>query len=168
MVQKYCCYIKYGTIITNLSPWNPWGILLICHDTIMRVYGAWIIIYYVSCSKTYGTFSSLFWCPAGSRRAARGARTCENCLLLSCIPWKGNKKYEPSAYLLGPVIPFCQTGAVVYFSNMIDRPIAQIPQCTNPICHNVPFYYRCYMCLMHCGICEMGLFILLFNGLFFL
>ena len=54
-----------------------------------------------------------------------------------------------------------------------NRPGAQIPQCTSPISHNAPFYNRnvhtcahfCYkngalwdICLMHCGICEMGLF----------
>ena len=48
--------------------------------TQMRVDGAWIRMYYVLCSKTYGTFSCLFWSPVGSRRAARGTAICEICL----------------------------------------------------------------------------------------
>ena len=40
----------------------------------MRVCGAWIGIFFVLCSKTY---SCLFWTPADSRRAARGARISE-------------------------------------------------------------------------------------------
>ena len=24
--HKYCCYIKHGGIITNLTLWNPWGV----------------------------------------------------------------------------------------------------------------------------------------------
>ena len=51
------------------------------------------------------------------------------------------------------------------------RPISQIPQCTISISHNAPFCNKnvhvctfllknsalLYICLMHCGICEMGL-----------
>ena len=32
-------------------------------DTTMRVYVAWIRIYYVLCSKAYDTFGGLFWDP---------------------------------------------------------------------------------------------------------
>ena len=53
---------------------------------------------------------------------------------------------------------------------LINRLIAQIPQCTKPIYHNAPFWNRnmlengasWFICLMHCGICEMDeLFIIL-------
>ena len=37
------------------------------------------ITFYVKKKQKNGTFSSLFWSPAGSRRAARGARICEIC-----------------------------------------------------------------------------------------
>ena len=53
--------------------------LLICQNA--TVYGAWIKIFYVLCSKTYSTFGGLFWSTTGSRRAARGARICETRLL---------------------------------------------------------------------------------------
>ena len=66
--QKYCCYIKHGSIITNLTLWNPWGILLICQNTTMWVYGAWIRMYYVLCSKTYSTSRNLFKLIASSRQ----------------------------------------------------------------------------------------------------
>ena len=55
---------------------------------------------------------------------------------------------------------------------LCNRSISQIPQCTSPTSHNAPFCYRnvhmCTfllqsgalwdICLMHCGICEMGLY----------
>ena len=62
----------------------------------------------------------------------------------------------------------------IYIRKMIisvglnNRPVAQIPQCTGPIAHNAPFCNRnvhmsvtkwcivVHICLMHCGICEMG------------
>ena len=62
------------------------GVLLICQNTTMRVNGARVRIYYVLCSKTYGSFSCLFWFPAGSRRAAGCARFSEICLLAT-ICW---------------------------------------------------------------------------------
>ena len=47
-------------------------------------------------------------------------------------------------------------------SELMKRPVAQIPQCTLPISHNAPFCNRnvhtcahlCYK-MVHCGICEM-------------
>ena len=53
------------------------GISLICQNTTMRLYGAWIRVYHVLYSKSYCTFSGLFWSPAGSRQATRCARLCE-------------------------------------------------------------------------------------------
>ena len=53
---------------------------------------------------------------------------------------------------------------------LINRPIAQIAQCTKAISHNAPFCNRnmfengalWVICLVHCGICEMDeLFIIL-------
>ena len=55
--------------------------LPICHNTTVRVYGAWIRLYYVLCIKTYDTFGDLFWSLAGSQQADRSARICETCLL---------------------------------------------------------------------------------------
>ena len=49
--------------------------LLIC---VTDMCGTWIRIFYVLCSKTYSTFGSLFWFPAGSQR---GTRICETRLL---------------------------------------------------------------------------------------
>ena len=57
--HKYCCYIKHGGIIANLTQWNPRGMLLIWY-TSMRIYGAWNSIYYVLCTKTYDTFGVCF------------------------------------------------------------------------------------------------------------
>ena len=37
--------------------------LLICDNAIMRVYGAWVSIYYDLCPKTDATFGGLFWPP---------------------------------------------------------------------------------------------------------
>ena len=55
--------------------------LLIFQNATVRVYGAWIRTYYVLCSKTFGTFGGLLWCPDDSRQAARNARICEARLL---------------------------------------------------------------------------------------
>ena len=52
--------------------------LLIFKNATVQVCGAWIRIYYILCSKTYSTLGGLFWTPAGSRQAARGARICES------------------------------------------------------------------------------------------
>ena len=57
------------------------GMLLICQNTTMRVYGAWIRKYYALCYKKNGTFSCLFCSAAGSRLTARGARICDICLV---------------------------------------------------------------------------------------
>ena len=65
------------------------GILLIYQNATVRVCGAWIRIYYVLCSKTYGSFGGLFWIPAGSRRATRGPHISETQLIVPCITWKG-------------------------------------------------------------------------------
>ena len=70
--HKCCCYIKHGVIITNLTQWNPLGHVTYMPKAMVRVYGAWIRIYYVLCSKTHSTFGDLFFL-AGSRRVARGA-----------------------------------------------------------------------------------------------
>ena len=45
--DEYCCYIKHGGI-TNLTLWNPWGMLLMCQNATIRIRGAFIRIYYVS------------------------------------------------------------------------------------------------------------------------
>ena len=57
--------------------------LPMCQSTTMRVYGAWIKIYCVLCSKTYNTLHSCHNFPAGSRQAARGVRICETSLLMA-------------------------------------------------------------------------------------
>ena len=57
--QMLYCFVKHGAIITNLTLCNPCGVLLICQNTTVRVFGAWVILYYVLCSKRYGTFSCL-------------------------------------------------------------------------------------------------------------
>ena len=77
--HKYCCYIKHGGIITHLTSWNTWR-----HVIDVWAYGAWIRIYYILCSKTYGAFGGLFWSPAGSQQAARNARICETCSSIFC------------------------------------------------------------------------------------
>ena len=53
------------------------GVVLICQNATMRVWGAWIILYYILCLKTYTNFGGLFWPPAGWWRTARGAHLCE-------------------------------------------------------------------------------------------
>ena len=57
------------------------GTLLMCQNTTMWVYGAWIKTYYVLCSKTYSSFGNVLKSSASSRQAARGARICETGLL---------------------------------------------------------------------------------------
>ena len=47
----------------------------------MRVYGAWIIIYYVLCLKTYNISGKVLRSTASSRQAVRNARICETRLL---------------------------------------------------------------------------------------
>ena len=71
-------------------------------------------------------------------------------------------------YFILPVHPFyCQPGAEdLQFSRRL--PVAQILQCSSSISHNAPFCNRIVhtcalwnICLMHCGICEMGLLLVL-------
>ena len=57
------------------------GVLPICQNATVQVCGAWIRIYYVLCSKTYSTLGGLFWIPAVSQQAIRGACICESGLL---------------------------------------------------------------------------------------
>ena len=49
------------------------SILLICQNVTVRVCGAWVGMYYVLRPKIYSTLGSLFWTPAGSRRAVKVA-----------------------------------------------------------------------------------------------
>ena len=56
--------------------------LLISHNTTIRVYGAWIRIYHVLCPKTYDTFGGLFWFPTDLRQANISVRICETRLFL--------------------------------------------------------------------------------------
>ena len=79
--SKYCCYTKRGGVITNWPPEIIAGMLLICQNTTVRVYGAWIIIYYALCSKTYSNSAKVLWSTASSRQAVRSARICEIRLL---------------------------------------------------------------------------------------
>ena len=78
---------------------------LICHNTIMQVYGAWVRMYYVLCPKAYGTFGGRFWSPAGSWQATRSARICETqfctaicCLLLDHNAWMVLPVYKPKYF----------------------------------------------------------------------
>ena len=73
----YCCYAKHGGFTTNLTLRNHWGMLLMCQNTTMWVYGAWIKTYYVLCSKAYNTFSNVLESVTSSQQAARSARICE-------------------------------------------------------------------------------------------
>ena len=50
---------------------NIGGILLMCHNTTMRVYGARIKIYYILRLKTYSTSDNVSWPTASSRQAVR-------------------------------------------------------------------------------------------------
>ena len=87
--HKYCCYIKLGGIITNLNLWNFFGYVTDmskCHAAcVCRM--DWNIHYALGL-KTYSTFDGLFWSPAGSRRAARGACICETRLLTINTWWQ--------------------------------------------------------------------------------
>ena len=77
---KYCCYIKYVGIITNLTLRNHWGYITDmskCHGA-----GVWIRTFFVLCSKTYSTLGGLFCTPTASRRAAGRACISETPLLI--------------------------------------------------------------------------------------
>ena len=73
-------------------------VLLIYQNATVRVYGAWIGIYYVLCSKTYSTFGAVFCCPVGSQRDARGTRICETVRTIGtiknahCLWWSDPEK----------------------------------------------------------------------------
>ena len=71
MFRKYCCYIKHGGIVRNLTILNPWGILLMCPNTTMRVYGS--RIYHVLWSKHISLLADVLT-PASSRQAVRSSR----------------------------------------------------------------------------------------------
>ena len=76
--HKYCCYIKYGGIITNMTLWNPWRYIIdvsICHGA-----DVWSTDWFIICSmlKIYRTHGGLLWNPTGSQQASRGASICEN------------------------------------------------------------------------------------------
>ena len=46
-IFHYCCYIKHKGIITNLTLWDPWSMLLICQNITMWICRAWIRKYYI-------------------------------------------------------------------------------------------------------------------------
>ena len=56
------------------------GMLLMCQNTTIRVYGEWIKKYCALCSKTYDTLHSCHNFLVGLRQAARGIRICEKSL----------------------------------------------------------------------------------------
>ena len=122
------------------------------------------------------------WGPPGSCRPQLGPMLTPWTLLSRLVHPKG---YTCSCLFLfcsclitvGLHISFHIT-PLVLFSN---RPVAQIPQWISPISHNAPFKQKCAhlciflwpngtlkdVCLMHCGICEMDLFVKLHNtGMF--
>ena len=47
--RKYWCHTQCGGITTYLTLWSLWGMLLMCQNTTMWVYGARIKTYYVLC-----------------------------------------------------------------------------------------------------------------------
>ena len=57
--HNYNCFPKHGGIIRNLTLQNHCGILLLCQNTSIPVYGAWIEICCVLCSKKYSAMSKL-------------------------------------------------------------------------------------------------------------
>ena len=56
--------------------------LLMCQNTTMRVYGAWITTNFVLCSKTYSSYGYVLQSSVSSWQAARGTHICEMGLLL--------------------------------------------------------------------------------------
>ena len=63
---SYVCYINHGGIITNLNLWNDWGMLLICQNATMRVFGAWIGTYmYILCFM-FKNIQHFWWQCSGS------------------------------------------------------------------------------------------------------
>ena len=83
------------------------GTLLMCQNSTMRVNGAWIKRYCISCSKTYNTSHSCHNFPAGLRQAARGARICETSLLWHIV---AETKWP---------LPFCRHSQINYFYEKI-------------------------------------------------
>ena len=67
------------------------GMLLMCQNITMWVYGAWIKTYYVLSSKTYSTFGNVLKSTASLRQAARSNRIYETRLL---CPYLGTNFIE--------------------------------------------------------------------------
>ena len=85
--HKYCCFIKYGGMITKLTVILQ-GILLICQNVTVWMCGAWIRIYYVLCSKSIAHLVACSGPPISSQRAVKGIRICETRLFQTS--WHGN------------------------------------------------------------------------------
>ena len=83
--HKYCGCMKHGGIIKKWIYEVLGGMLLICQNAPVRVWGTWISLYYVLGWKIYSIFEGPVLVPIDSRRAARGARICENRLLISHV-----------------------------------------------------------------------------------
>ena len=92
--HKYCCHTKYGGTKTNLTLRNHWGMLLMCQNTTMRVYGAWVKTYNVLCPKTYSSFGNVSLSIASSRQAARSARMSETDLSIENCERDGKSGHE--------------------------------------------------------------------------
>ena len=118
LFHKYCCFIKRGGITLQLI-WL-WeiigGMLLMCQNATMRVYGARIKIYCILCSKTYSSSRSLViisrWfatsrlgAPASVRQVycfdKSSSRTATGGWIWLCAPlshfhiiWLGNERYH--------------------------------------------------------------------------
>ena len=83
------------------------GTLPMCQNSTMRVNGAWIKRYCISCSKTYNTSHSCHNFPAGSRQATRGTRICQTSLLWHIV---AETKWP---------LPFCRHSQINYFYEKI-------------------------------------------------
>ena len=86
-IQFYGLYKTWGIIKTNLTSRNHLGMSLMCQNTTMRVYGAWIKTYYVLCSKTYSGFGNVSQSSSSLRQAAGSARICET---VGSMTWVSN------------------------------------------------------------------------------
>ena len=81
--HKYYCYTKRGVLQQIWLYESMRGMLLMCQNTTMPVYGAWIKTYYFLCPKIYSSFGNVSYSTTSSRHAAWSARICETGLLLA-------------------------------------------------------------------------------------
>ena len=112
--------------------------LLMCQNTSMRAYGAWIETYYVSCSKTYRAFDNVSQSSASSRQATRSARICETVHYFRTL-WWDRRSMAFDSYLFG-----CCTHSKLIMIYRLSSSSSKLRHVCHSLKQNVAILTKCH------------------------